>query len=423
VFRTSLSRATLTLASILALAASACTSDRIVAAPATLDKPSAPQDNLITARNAFQRYVAIGTSISAGVQSDGLVALTQATSWPAQLDAMVGRALSQPYISGTGCRSPLIAPLILATRLSGEGALTDPSLLGCSPLLAGLAPPFGNVSLNGALTSDALFTTPQNIADAGNAKIYGRVLEPGMTQVSSMLEQSPTLVSIELGSNEVLGVTSGVVIPNVTIVPFATWAPLYNAVLDKVKSVTNTAVAVGLIDDIADVQALRAGDDIWADRLEFALFNVTIAGDCKGSTSLIFVPLAIPLAVENGLAQAQQGTGRYTFSCTPGSPTTQDFILSPSEAALVNTQMHAMSAYIQLTAAQHGFAYFALGALYDAKNAKGAFSVVKLLTSPAPFGSYFSLDGLHPSAAGSAILARAAAQALNSTYGLGIPVL
>jgi GDSL-like Lipase/Acylhydrolase len=415
------SRTTFACASILALAASACMSDRVVAPATSLDHPSAPQDNLLTARNAFQRYVAIGTSISAGVQSDGLIAATQATSWPAQLDAMVGRALAQPYIAGTGCRSPLIAPLILATRLSGESALTDPSQLSCSPLLAGVTLPVANVALNGALTSDALFTTPQNITDAGNVNIYKRVLETNRTQVSTMLEQSPTLVSVELGSNEVLGATSGAVIPNTTIVPFATWMPLYDAVVNAVKQATNTAVLVGLINDIADIQAMRTGNELWADRQEFALFNVAVSNDCSGSANLIFVTLFVPEAVSAGLAQAAQGGGKYTLSCAD-KPLTQDYILTPQDVQNLNALLAAMNAHIQTAASSHGFAYFPLGALYDAKNAKGTFSVIKLLTSPAPFGAYFSLDGLHPNAAGQAILARAAAQALNSTYGLGIPV-
>jgi len=63
----------------------------------------------------------------------------------------------------------------------------------------------------------------------------------------------------------------------------------------------------------------------------------------------------------------------------------------------------------------------ALGALADAAGPKPPFSLAVLLQSPTPFGPLFSLDGLHPSAAGSRVLAKAAAHALNVTYNLGIP--
>jgi lysophospholipase L1-like esterase len=362
-------------------------------------------------RTAFQRYVAIGTSLSAGVEGDGLIALTQAVSWPEQLSVMGGHAMTQPYINLPGCRSPIIPPLVLQIRLSGEPATRDPAQLSCATLRSGVTLPVENVALSGALTKDALFTTPETITDAGNAKIYSRVLEPGATQVSTMLEQTPTLVSVELGANEILGAQSGVAIPGVTLFPIDQWTALYDALLDNVQHATSKAVLVGLIDDVADFPSFRRGSELWNDRAEFARFNVAVLPDCENSDNLVFIPLAIPAALGAGV-----------MSCSDRGPTTPDFILTPAEAAIVNGQMHAMSATIQGEALRRGFAYFALGALYDRPGLKGTFSLGTLLFSLAPFGPYISVDGVHPSALGNQILARAAAQALNTTYGLGIPV-
>jgi lysophospholipase L1-like esterase len=80
-----------------------------------------------------------------------------------------------------------------------------------------------------------------------------------------------------------------------------------------------------------------------------------------------------------------------------------------------------MNAVIRAEADRRGFAYFALAALYEQANRKAPFSAVTLLTSPQPYGPLISLDGLHPSAAGSAVLAEAAASALNARYEMGIP--
>ena len=416
-------RLALALASVLAVAATACSSDQVIAPESPQAQPSAPSASLFSAWNAFQRYVAIGTSISAGVQSDGLDFATQATSWPAQLDAAAARILKQPYISGAGCPAPILTPLILATRLSGESALTPTANLSCGPLVAGVTLPVDNVSLNGALTFDALLTTPQNITNQDNAKIYARVLQSGATQISTMLARNPTVVSVELGSNEVLGAISGVAIDNVTVVPFGTWAPLYHGVLDQVKTRTNTAVVVGLIDDLGHAPGFRTGDELWADRAEFALFHVNVLNDCQGSPNLIFVPLKVTVAAATGLAAAQHGLGFVPFSCAGSlNPVVPDTVLTPTEVAFVNSRMHDMSMQIQAEAAAHGFAYFALGALYDRGDLKGPFSLTKLMTSLTPFGPYFSADGVHPNAAGQQILARAAAQALNNRYGIGIPL-
>ncbi|HEY9226629.1 MAG TPA: hypothetical protein VIP11_08290, partial [Gemmatimonadaceae bacterium] len=68
-------------------------------------------------RGVFQRYVAIGTSITGGVQGDGLIAATQKAAWPVVLAAMAGREMSLPLIDGAGCRSPFVAPLASGVRL------------------------------------------------------------------------------------------------------------------------------------------------------------------------------------------------------------------------------------------------------------------------------------------------------------------
>src|SRR5881275_918174 len=68
----------------------------------------------------FQRYVAIGTSISMGASSDGVYAASQQMSFPAQLARLANREITLPLISSPGCAAPLAAPLMTGQRLSGE---------------------------------------------------------------------------------------------------------------------------------------------------------------------------------------------------------------------------------------------------------------------------------------------------------------
>jgi len=413
---TILSRSILAFTSMVVVAATACTSDRIAG-------PTRVLENESEGRGVFQRYFAIGTSVSAGVQGDGLIAATQATSWPAQLAAAAGRTLNQPLIDGTGCKSPLAAPLAFGKRISGEGAADDAAQLSCSPLQSGVFLPVDNVGLNGARANDALYTTPENITDQGNAKIYGRVLQPGHTQVSTMMAANPKLVSVELGANEVLEARYGIAIEGGNLASFDEWVPVYDKLLDSVQKVTKMAVVVGLIDDLGHAAAFRTGDEVWNDRGEFlAHFYVDVQPDCQNSPNLIFVPFAVPLAAASGAAYFQHNLPPFPFSCAGKGPGDVDFVLTPNEQTTVNHLMHRMTAHIQAEATKRGFAYFALGTLYDRNDIKGPFSVSALLGTATPYGDYFSLDGLHPSALGQTILARAAAQALNDTYGLGIPL-
>jgi hypothetical protein len=398
----------------------ACARDETTA-PTSRLTPGGASANESQGRGVFQRYVAIGTSVSMGWASDGVIAATQLTSWPEQLAAMAGRDLSQPYIAGTGCRSPLIAPLLTFLRLSGESAAADPSTLSCSPLRADVTLPVSNVSIVGASTRDALLTTPQNVADPTAAQLYQRVLQPGSTQVSTMMALNPKLVSVELGSVEVLGARSGIAVSGVSLVPLQVWQPLYDAVLDSVQKVTKMAVIVGLPTNAANFPGFRRGSELWDDRLEFALFNVAVSPDCNGSANLLFVPIRVELAVATGLQLAAQHLGPFVLSCAAGGQLDQDLVLTPAELAVVNAQIQAMNDHILSEAIRRGLAHFSLGALYDQPGLKAPFSVVTMMTTPAPYGTLISFDGVHPSAAGSAVLAHAAAVALNATYKLGLP--
>jgi len=86
----------------------------------------------------------------------------------------------------------------------------------------------------------------------------------------------------------------------------------------------------------------------------------------------------------------------------------------------INLRMAQMNAHMQAKASQSAYAYFSLDAVYGLP--KPRFSVSDLLFSNSPFGPYISLDGVHPSTQGQALLAIAAAQAINTAYGVAIPV-
>jgi hypothetical protein len=402
-------RATLAAAALMGVA-SACSTDSSLT---SLKAPEAASANQSEGRGVFQRYTAIGTSVSMGVQSDGVNDSLQATSWPAQLAALGGRAIEQPLIARPGCPAPIVAPLVLNLRTSGEPAVGSTAPLNCSPLDPGVRLPVDNVAINGALTLDALQTTPEMTANP----VYSRVLQPGHTQVSTMIENNPKLVSVELGVNEILGARSGVAIPGVSLVPVPVWAAQYDLVLDAVQRTTKMAVLVGLPADIRNFPGLRTGAEIWADRVEFTLANISVQADCNGSTNEIFVPIKVGLA----LLAAAHSPVPVPFSCAAGGPTTQDLTLTPGEVAIVNAQAAAMNAHIQQQANERGFAYFSLGALYDLPSLKPAFSLGATFFGNAPFGTLISFDGVHPNAAGSRVIATAAARALNATYKLGIP--
>ena len=370
-------------------------------------------------RGWFQRYVAIGTSVSMGWMSDGVVGASQQQSWPAQLARLAQREMSLPLISAPGCKAPFASPLITFRRTSNEAVNVSETDAICAPNEEGVELPAQNLAISGALTGDALSRTPELQTNPFGSRLYRRVLPLGETQVSALEKMNPKVVSVELGANDILGVHSGRVIAGVSYVPFAFWASQYNEVLDRVDAVTKTVVLVGLGQDIADLSSLRRGNELWEDRAAFlAAFNVAVNANCDGNQNLLVVPILVPTAVANGLGRRAAGFPPYDLSCAAGASNVEDRVLTPDEANVVNVQLGLMNAHIQAQAVARGYAHFELEVLYGLP--KPPFSVVSLMTSATPYGPNISLDGLHPSAAGHTILANAALEAINARYALGI---
>ena len=381
-------------------------------------------------QEAFERYVSIGTSVSMGVQSDGVYYASQQSSWPALLAHMAfAPRFTLPLIQGPGCYSPLIAPLQFQRRLSGAqypGVTAQDQV--CS-LFPNIALPTNNVAIDGATTYAALRVTPETVTVAPTTvesdqrkRLYRAVLAPGKSQVTSMMAQNPTLVSVELGANEVLRtVTSGILIPaaayrqpdnSFTYYPISLWQPQYDAIVDSVAKTGAKALLVS-VPLIPSLVGVYPGDDFWQDRAALQTFGVVVNADCQGNTNLIYAFGKVFTA----LASPKP----YNFSCT-NNPAAADFVLTPADTLQIDTQIRAMNAHISDQASSHGWAYLDLNAsLGQFVAAKSKFSVAKFLGCTRPFGQYISLDGIHPTSDGQQEIANAAADALNDHYGFEIP--
>jgi lysophospholipase L1-like esterase len=369
----------------------------------------------------FHRYVAIGTSITMGVQSDGVFSETQKASWVAQLAGLAEEEISLPLIQWPGCGSPLKSPLRFGTRLSDESAAVGESRI-CAELEPGITLPTANVAIDGARTDDALFSKVGTYSGYRGGQ-YARVLPPAMSQVDAMLAQNPKFVSVELGGNDVMGARIGIyapVFPGGTVVPLEQWKGYYKQVLDAVQSTAKRAILVGLIDDALEFPGFRTGQEIWDARVALLQnFYVQVLGDCEGSRNVLFVPVRIPGAIAEGAKNFAEKKAPARLSCVnvPSSTGVRDFVLAPEEIAALNAHLAAMNAFIRQQAAARGFAYTELEVIYGRSDGKPAvFDPVQLMTSGEPYGPYVSLDGIHPSTAGSRLLAQAAAAAINQRY-------
>jgi hypothetical protein len=397
----------------------------IVLAACSEDKSTGP-----AGQDAFKRYVAMGTSLTMGVQSDGVVYFSQQHDWTKLLAHQAFASFSQPLVAPPGCFSPLIAPLQLSRRLSGisTSANQTTSIPDTTCALYGTVTlPTNDVGIDGANTYDALYVTPETASVEGvkRRRQYRLVLLPRTTQVTAMMAQNPTLVSVELGANEALGLASGLLIPRAayrgaaaqgTYTPNAVWQPVYDQLIDSVKKTGAKVLLVGVPKPNGFV-SLRSGDELYQDRAAFQGYGVIIAPDCQGNTNSIFVPAKVLNAVGTASATGQA----QTLSCTD-QPGTQDNILTPADIQVVNALIDGMNNHIQSVAQSNGWAYMDMATVWAQWVTRRApFSVAKLLSCVSPFGQYTSLDGVHPNSQGYQEMANAAAEALNAAYTFAIP--
>jgi hypothetical protein len=368
-----------------------------------------------TAQEMFARYVALGTSNSQGVVSAGINASSQRTAWPAQLAARVGTAFTLPLVQDPGCNPPLLPPLaadmvlIAAFSAFGSGGdLMTGVMNTCMPLRDGIVPPTNSVAISGADVHDALTRTPElaALSDPRIAMLYDRVLAPGQTQVTAMLAQQPTFVSVELAANDVLPASTGRI---AAMTPYASWQADYDQVIAAVQATGAPAVLVGLPNNAAQFPSIRKAREFFNEWPDMLAMGVTVSINCYFSSNYIFVPGYV-------LTQVSKSPTTATCADTPGAA---DYVLTPSDISAINARMAQINAHIQAKATENGYAYFALSALYDLP--KINFDMYKVLFSNDPFGPNISLDGVHPSPRGQGILAGAAVQAINAKYGFAIP--
>jgi hypothetical protein len=278
----------------------------------------------------------------------------------------------------------------------------------CMPLRPGLAPPTNNVAISGADVHDALTATIES-ATARSPRVgmlYSRVLAPGQTQVTAMLAQRPTFVSVELAANDVLPASTGRV---AAMTPYASWAADYDQVIAAVRSTGARAVLVGLPNDAARFPSIRRARELFNEWPYLLTLGISVSPSCYWSSNHVFVPGYLLTLLARTPATA-------TCADVPGAV---DYVLTASDIGAINARMAQINTHIRARATENGYAYFALSALYDLP--KPPLNMYDVLFSKTPFGPNISLDGVHPSAQGQAILASTAAQAINARYGLAIP--
>ena len=401
----------------LVLAVAACEND-------TVNRPFSmtPVDPL------FDRYVSMGNSITAGFQSGGILDSTQRQSYAVLLAQAMRSPVFVPSLSRPGCPPPY-TNVFTQTRLTYPGL---PASTGTTCYLrqtpANTAPYISNTAVPGAEVIDIY----NNHDVTSNANNLTQFILGGLTQVQMMRKAQPTFVSLWIGNNDVLGAaTNSANAGDSTLVtPVATFQANYNAVLDSIADVNPGGAILLGVANVTAIPFFSAGATYFAIKAGLvpgAAFppTFTVSTNCapvatgipgaRGDSVLVPFPYGAAL-----IGAAAAGAAR-NLDCAD----TVAAIVVPSELVKLIGTVTAYNAHISSQASAHGWSYYdpnpALDSLRTVATAVRAFPLLGQPCSANPFGTAFSCDGVHPSAATHRLIATKLRDKINADYSTAIP--
>ena len=329
----------------------------------------------------LEGYVALGDSLTAGFQSNGLTADGQRKSFPVLLSKLAGYPINAPLGKNPGCPPPLPKTLLDVTADSCTRLEPDARI--------------GNLGVPGARLEDLNTRTSANLSsnNPGEAALYNLILGPTETQVSAAIKAKPQFITLWTGSNNwVLPLLS---LPPTPITSAEIFETQYAALLEALKPATDGAKVVlitvpgpeqaPVITSSATLLAFGVGEE-----------------DCKTSLNKF-----------NGVYVLKMFNEKKKIACS-----TDPNVLTPALLEGTKKTIDAYNASIRKLALARGFKVFDVSTLTATtlKNEYNPFSPNQ------PFGADLSLDGVHPSSAGYAKIANALGQFINESFGTKIPI-
>lgn len=398
------------------------------------------------------KYVAIGNSLSAGYQSNGLYKSAQDYSFPNLIanqlkvaGANLG-AFEQPYYSDPGTPGAdgkasryeiisLVGPVIGPKGLA-PGAPTN----------SALPRPYDNLGVPGAVIFDFLDTTNFTLKalPPRSNPLFALVFRSssfGKNALQQVKALKPDLVTFWLGNNDVLGyATSGGFSPT-SPTSAAVFGALYAQALDSLRAaLPNAKILVANIPDVTSIPFfLTLGPKIRPSipagvTLRYQKHGET--GLASGSSAALddillcltgsaYAPL---LGVPGGKWYRDKGypalpPGIDTtkpFGFHPQNPWPDALVLDADEMTVAATAVTAFNQTIAGVAAAKGAVLVDINGFFAGVKRGGYYWAGQKYTVDYVSGGIFSLDGVHPSSRGAGIIANQFIKALNTSLGASV---
>lgn len=377
-------------------------------------------------RDVFHRYVALGNSITAGFQSNGIVASTQEDSYAALLADQMNTRFSLPRLRPPGCPPP-VDNIFLAAL----GNVVPSCALRASPIPTTL----NNVAVPGAKVIDAL----SNEAPTASPNELTTFILGGRTQVEAATAVRPTFASVWLGNNDALAAALNGDVELLTeasafksqitrIVDSLVTSGAQRGVLVGVANPTFTPnLSTGRAYAAAEARINQIGQSIASQDTNLSWGNYDVDGSCTGTGAATRIPFSYGFG--NLFIQALQDQ-TVELVCDPTEA--PDNLLTPAEQTTIVSRVQTYNSILSTLAQENGWAYVDVNPTFEAlyrANADDEDPTNDLVPkfpnapnlenpeeSPPTFGRYFSEDGVHPSSAGHRVIAHLVIRQLNTQY-------
>ena len=402
----------------LVLAAAACQNDEV-------NRPFAniPVDPL------FERYVAMGNSITAGFQSGGILDSTQQQSYAVLLAQAMRSPFFPPLLRRPGCPPPY-TNVFTQTRLTPPGFPVSTGTSCYLRSIPAIPPPYiSNTAVPGAEVLDVY----SNAGAGTNPNTLTQFILGGLTQVQMIEKAQPTFVSLWIGNNDVLGAaTNSTNAGDSTLVTTVTdFQTRYGTLLDDIEAVNpEGAILVGVA-NVTAIPFFSQGSTYWAIKNGLVPGAPALPVLFTVSTNCALIASGIPGARGDSVLVPFPYGAALIGAAAAGAPRNLDCadtvaaVVVPSELVKLVTAVTAYNAYISSQATARGWAYLnpnvTLDSLRLVPTAVAPFPAIGAPCSVNPFGTAFSCDAVHPSASTHRLIANKLRLAINSAYSTAIP--
>jgi hypothetical protein len=387
----------------------------------------------------FESYVSLGNSIAAGVQSSGINDSTQKQSFAYLLADQMDTRFAVPFIPRPGCTPPVANWQTGARVQTGMPAGQTATAATCTlRATSSITTTLNNLAVPSAASTEVgAQTSPYH-------NLLTNLILGGKTQVQRAIEADPTFITIEIGPNDVLQAAyTGLLTatPGISrgITPFATFQTNYDKMLSDLDAGAPRLQGGVLFANVRTSSApilfpaAAFGNPAFAAGFSIAATGspagLTYDADCLSGTSPSLMSFAILPEIRAGrhptiISCSNSGVGIPAYG---GVQRGNIWVLDAAEQATLDAAVTQMNTYIQGKATAMNFAYVDINpTLLAQKAAGGCINAVPNLAAAgtvSPFGTCISFDGLHPTLAGSKLIANLTIAAINAKYQTTLPVV